>query len=108
MLLRGIRDAREYIGLSQRSCATIIGTAQPILSKAENDKLRLADCVAERLAIEVARTFRQSISRSDVGLRYTYNSPMTFTVWGICYNHKKPHEYQISRMTDKCPKCEKK
>lgn len=101
--------ARKYLGLSQSQLGRAIQVDQAIISKVEHGKIRYSTEQVNRLAVLVALEFRKRIGRSDLGLWAHYNSPLTFTVGGICYAHgKRGFEYVVKRATDRCPKCKRK
>lgn len=103
--IHSIAAAIAFIAPSQRQAARLIGVDQGTLSKAARGKVRLKDHEIESLAREVARTFRVLTGHDDWGLKYTYNSPLQFSAWGVCRNHRKPVEYRLVRMTTRCPAC---
>ena len=104
--INSVRKAREYLGISQSQLGRQIRVDQAIISKVEHSKMRYSSEQIHRLAWIVALEFRERIGRADLGLWVHYNSPLTFTVGGICYEHgKRGFEYKVKRATDRCPKC---
>lgn len=102
-----VSRARKYLNLTQAALAKLIDVDPAIISKVENGKQRFSAAQIESIARLVASRFREETYRLGRlwGLKYNYNSPLRFEAWAICKLHRKPVEYQLQRMTDKCPKC---
>lgn len=103
--INSVKRAREYLGLSQRQLGTLIGAHQTIVCKVERNRARYDSAQVERLAIEVARLFRVRTGRDDLGLRYSYNSPLRFKVAGWCRYCKK--EFAVRDIRSHCKGCAK-
>lgn len=109
--IKSVTAAREYLGLNQTQLARLIAVDPAVVSKVENNHARLSGPQVERLSIEVARKFRDDswrVGQAQVGLKYFYNSPLRFEAWAVCYQHRRPIEYQVKRLTDACPMCKRK
>lgn len=103
--INSVSKARAYLGRSQSELGLMLGCDQAVVSKVEHGKMRYNSMQVERLAIAVALEFRKRIGYDNIGLWHSYNSPLAFKVGKICRNHRKPVEFEIKRVTDRCPKC---
>lgn len=103
--INSVKRAREYLGLSQRQLGTLICAHQTIVCKVERNRARYDSAQVERLAIEVARAFRVRTGRDDIGLRYSYNSPLRFKVAGWCRYCRK--EFAVRDLRSRCKVCAK-
>lgn len=105
--INSVSRAREYLDLTQVGLAKAADIDPATISKVESGKQRFSAAQIESIARLVAIQFREETYRLGRlwGLKYNYNSPLHFEAWAICKLHRKSVEYQLQRMTDKCPKC---
>lgn len=101
--INSVKSAREYLGLSQRALGDKIHAHQTIVCKVERGLFKYDSVQIENLAIEVARAFRLRTGRDDLGLRFSYNSPLRFTVVGWCRYHKR--EFAVRDLRSRCKQC---